>query len=266
MRVVLVVTILVAVCLLLSDSVPLEGSVEDELNIYKAQVRVVYRQLAKECPQVRISKRQVDDNLGHLEIQKILYDELFKKLIECKKMKSRMSEFENLGPVNNTDQETSTTTAKATPTTTKQTTLITLTQPVECQQAVNYTQSWRRNHEGSGIRPGGPDSQEGYACDFGESSSRWFRFSGAAGTHMLDSCPKRRSCGTRYSYWTDEKLPKDIGAESTINVYGVYKHNCKWFKETVKVMRCSWDTSHDLIYRQILNKNESCTSAFCGTI
>ena len=91
----------------------------------------------------------------------------------------------------------------------------------------------------------------------------WFRFSGAAGTHMLDSCPKRNSCGTFYPYWTDERMPSQIGVEATVKVYGVNDGNCKKYSLSVEVMRCSWNTPHDLIYKHT-NYQYICGSAFCG--
>lgn len=60
--------------------------------------------------------------------------------------------------------------------------------PLECQTATNLTQSWRMEHNGGGIRGGGPNayfntsgSNQGYACDLRRSLG-WFRFAGPAGT------------------------------------------------------------------------------------
>ena len=130
--------------------------------------------------------------------------------------------------------------------------------------AVNYTQSWRNDHEGSDIKPSGSLSDTGYACDFGASSSQWFRFSGAAGTHMLDSCPKWKSCGTLTPFWTDERMPKAIGVETMVEVYGVREDNCRYYTKNIKVIRCTWDTSYDFIYKKTDDALTNCNQAFCS--
>ena len=211
MRVLLVVAVLVAHCLLLSESALLDGSTEHELIIYKERVRSVSIRLANECPSYIRNRRELFDNHETLlEIERDVFEKLTRKLIECRiqnKAKSTTTTGFTTTPVRSqttsiiTDKATyfsieqtttapavvalSTTTKQTTPTTTKQTTPITTkqttptttapTQPVECQQAVNYTQSWRRDHKGSNIKPGGLHSDVGYACDLGASSSQWFR-------------------------------------------------------------------------------------------
>ena len=54
--------------------------------------------------------------------------------------------------------------------------------PKECLTATNFTQSWRLDHKGSDIRPGGPDANRiGWACEV-RKDLQWFRFSGEGGT------------------------------------------------------------------------------------
>ena len=55
--------------------------------------------------------------------------------------------------------------------------------PEECLSATNLTESWRMDHNSSHIRPGGPNSDHGFACDF-RPSLQWFRFTGEAGKHI----------------------------------------------------------------------------------
>ena len=50
----------------------------------------------------------------------------------------------------------------------------------DCQTATNLTESWRMDHNGTDIKPGGPNSFRGYACDLRHSLG-WFRFTGSAG-------------------------------------------------------------------------------------
>ena len=72
-----------------------------------------------------------------------------------------------------------------TPTATNYTTTSTTTNelPEECSSATNLTESWRMDHNSSHIRPGGPNSDHGFACDF-RPSLQWFRFTGKAGKHI----------------------------------------------------------------------------------
>ena len=82
---------------------------------------------------------------------------------------------------------------------------------------------------------------------------------------MLNSCPKFESCGTWLPYWTDDPMPQDVGVVSDIQAYGVYKGICDLLTAKVKVMRCSWDTDYDLIYKYVGSyMNLGCTRAFCG--
>ena len=53
--------------------------------------------------------------------------------------------------------------------------------PAECLSATNLTDSWRMDHDGKGLKGGGPNADfVGRACDF-RKSLQWFRFTGAAG-------------------------------------------------------------------------------------
>ena len=91
-------------------------------------------------------------------------------------------------------------------------------------------------------------------------------FTEAAGNKTLDSCPGLTSCGTYYPYWTDGTMPTVVGVETTVTAYGVYKTDCRNIQMQVKVMRCSWDTPHDLIYKQTSNYTGTCHEAFCRTM
>ena len=93
------------------------------------------------------------------------------------------------------------------------------------------------------------------------------------GTHLLNKCPKYRSCGSNVGIWTDEDMPTDIGVSTNVTAYGSasrdYSSNCKYVTIQVEVMRCSL-IDHDFIYRYISNNAystkypDSCVFAFCG--
>ena len=297
MRVLLAVLL---VCItLLTESTILEGSVDKELNIYKAQVRVIYDLLAKDCPHRLLFKRAAPEDLEtRLEVQTQLYERLLKELIDCRNEVfaiTNTSKGEQTTPMNlttptttkartipTTHKTSSTFTTAVTSKTTASTTIPTTTttiptisttipmttlasnQPIECQKAINYTEYWRRDHSGAHIKPGGVDSYSGYNCDLNSNDTNWFRFSGAAGNQMLNTCPKPESCGTKYPLWTDDIMPKEIGMEMTVDTYEPRKNNCKQYKFKVRVMRCSWDTNHDLIYKQTNFVGGYCFRGFCG--
>ena len=254
-----------------SQPTTVKVSVEKEVNILDAKIRHVYDLIAVECGAYMISRRDIPkDDPFRVKILNGVYQRLLHQLKECSKEPSRRSTTKmttstimQTTPVT-TKPMVSTTTEQTT--TTQQTTATTTApnQPVECQQAVNYTQSWRRDHKGSGTKPGGLYSNGGYACDLHNNLTQWFRFSGDAGTHMLDSCPKWRSCGTFYPLWTDEKMPTQIGVVNKIYIYGVWKDDCKWVLREMEVMRCSWDSQNDLIYNRLSADTKTCSEAFCG--
>lgn len=152
------------------------------------------------------------------------------------------------------------TTATMNSTTTAQTSVI----PKECLAAVSFTEKWRADKNGSDFRPGGPHSEDGYTCDL-HKSSQWFRFSGAAGSQMLSSCPEVNSCGTNFPLWTDATMPQKVGVSKSITAYSVQENGyCQEWTVRTLVMRCSWDTDHDFIYRPAIKLNRSCREAYCG--
>ncbi|XP_067931901.1 uncharacterized protein DDB_G0290587-like [Watersipora subatra] len=152
-----------------------------------------------------------------------------------------------------------------TATTDKPTTIIKYTTPPECfGNVITFTDSWRRDYNGSNIKPGGKYSKNGYACDQHTAFKGWFRFAGAAGNRLLDTCPERFSCGTNFPFWTDEKMPTEIGVLTTINVYGRIAR-CKSLKRELVVMKCS-SAPYDYIYQQTTYYTSRCQAAFCSML
>ncbi|XP_067944635.1 uncharacterized protein [Watersipora subatra] len=148
------------------------------------------------------------------------------------------------------------------------TTPFTATIPVECRTAQNLSEYWRMEHHGGDIRPRlDPESEIGYACDLHE-SLEWFRFVGAAGNRFLNTCPPFRSCGGQFSFWTDSEMPQKIGVVSRIFVYSRYSEETNWSCrgaiEDAYVIRCSWDTDYDFVYRVDGPNENECFAAFCG--
>ena len=136
-------------------------------------------------------------------------------------------------------------------------------QPEECQTAINLTEYWRSDNSGSHVRPGG-----GYNCDFRDMNMNyaerpWFRFASDAGNMMLDSCPPSYSCGAQSGLWTNETMPTAVGEAMETHVFGSWADGCKSYKYSILVMRCSYDTLYDYIYKLNVSSS-SCYLSFCG--
>lgn len=163
-----------------------------------------------------------------------------------------------------TPEGTGTTTPKTIPTTGRaEVDKTTAYEYPECTDAVDFNQSWRLDHNGSHIRPGGHKSYNGYACDFNTEHIEWFRFTGLAGSRILDKCPPEYSCGTLIAYWTDEWMPSRLGERKLITVYGAESStDCKLDTLQVVSMRCR---DNSLVFKlEDWIWKETCALAFCG--
>ena len=141
------------------------------------------------------------------------------------------------------------------------TTNISVLLPVECVNAVDLTQSWRKDHNGTNISY----KANTHHCNPREmvaAGRPWFRIAGQAGNRLLDRCVPVKSCGTYVPLWSNATMPLTIGMAKSIDVYGHWKSICTFFKCEVSVMRCS-DAAHDFIYRYD-DSLDSCDFAFCG--
>ena len=133
----------------------------------------------------------------------------------------------------------------------------------ECLSAISLTESWRNVNAGTNIVPSG-----GHNCDLRDMSNNyperpWFRFVGDAGNMMLNSCPPTRSCGTLAGIWTDQEMPSVLGKSTEVSIFASYSGICKYLIKSILVMRCSYDTSYDFIYRYI-DSYTTCAFSFCG--
>ncbi|XP_067930313.1 uncharacterized protein [Watersipora subatra] len=134
----------------------------------------------------------------------------------------------------------------------------------ECLTATNFTRAWRSDINQTDIRPGfGEHSIDGYSCDL-HNDLEWFRFTEAAGNRLLDTCPPWKTCGTNYPIWSDAELPTQVGVASTIFVYVREQYDCRDQAKKALVIRCSWDTDNDLIYKYDSTKYSTCSIGFCG--
>ena len=215
-----------------------------ESAILRDKINTIYDLLDKCHSSRKNYKRELMDLSNdeidiHINFQKLLYEKLVEKLIECKR------------------NAASPTTNGTTPTTAK---MVATTYPAAatpCQRARNLT--------GSNLQLGKTESDAEYACGYNPASSEWFRFAGASANQILDQCPKGYQSKKNVVYWTDDWMPKLIEIEAEVEVYGSSGDNCKSFTRKLSVIRCSWDASHDFIYRKASDYNTAgYQTAFCG--
>lgn len=214
-----------------------------QLERHRAKNRILHDTLISEnCtdPAGDVTRRELPktsrDGILY-ELEEKFQEELIQMLIKCRKEKLSTS---------------------TTPTTTSTTARTGRLNPQECHRAVALTDSWRRDINGSGLNAGK------YNCDTRwmiESGRPWFRFSGEAGNHLLNSCPPQFSCGTNVGLWSDEPMPGNIGIVTAITAYGSFYKNCKQFNKSVSVIRCSYALG-DFVYRY--DGDEHCDFGFCG--
>ena len=100
------------------------------------------------------------------------------------------------------------------------------------------------------------------------------------GNQILNRCPELFSCGSLLPFWTDDRPPATLGQVHNITFYGstlIYRrvgylnievvNGCKEVRRKGKVMRCSWSTEYDLIYKYAEEYHDvECVQTFCGMI
>ncbi|XP_067947119.1 oncoprotein-induced transcript 3 protein-like [Watersipora subatra] len=206
-------------------------SEKEEVHIRETKIQIL-RELLYNCTKVSLPAEKKTSDLAQLDKR---YNALKKHYIRCK------------------TPPTTTSTTILPPTTTLSPAL------QNCRDATNFSQPWRK--DGNNHLPK-DYNYNGYACDM-TSALKWFRFTGAAGTQMLNRCPTT-SCGTFFPYWTEDRMPTTVGVETTISAYtrNVYEVCRKQHRVDVKVIRCS--SAADYIYRYSGPIRDSCFHAFCG--
>lgn len=247
-----------------------------ELARYHEEVKILHDKLISEgCenPEVAKTRRSLlvptADNLK-LEVKKELYENLINMLVECRQYKlktSAISSTQNPSttpslPPPTSSVTTSTHKTSTTPSSTPGSTSPSTPLPSECLNAMNLTESWRREHKGADVKPIGG----AYNCDTRamiDAKRPWFRFVGAAGSHLSTVCvPHHNSCGTVAPMWSDDPMPSDVGLAVSFNMYVFWSKNCKLEIKKYSVIRCSSARS-DFVYRYDDNDGH-CDLGFCG--
>lgn len=215
------------------DVIDLLDDTQPDLRLYKARNRLLHKMLVDECSEelhkrIRREIQEITSPSVRLEVERALYHKLVDLLVICRRGGDAR--------------------AVETPI------------PTECHIAFNYTEAWRKDHSGSMYQPGGQ-----YHCDTNpnklEQARRWFRISGAAGTHLLDTCPPGYSCGSHGADWTDAEMPSLVGVPRQVDMYVSWDGNCKFSTRPLLVMRCS-SHANDFVYKYV--GPLGCNNVFCG--
>ena len=217
-----------------------------EFERYKERVKVLHEMLRAECKDVQLSRMRrdlsSDVSKTQQEVEIILYERMTRMLIECR------SSLKSTKDTTGTEVETTT-----------EATTTTVPEEVEnCQSAINLTESWRQH---SAIYKVNND----WECDtkkMVENGRPWFRFTGSAGNILSDHCKNQFSCGTKSPMWSDAEMPTEVYKQATVIAHVSHAGNCKFSTREISVIRCSTDTSYDLVYRYL--GNDQCFLAFCG--
>lgn len=108
---------------------------------------------------------------------------------------------------------------------------------------VNLTHSWRNLYDGNDLL----NTDKAALSE----SKAWFRFVGDAGRRLKDTCPTQYSCGSTGAYWSDEKMPANVGESVEFRMYESWSSDglskCKEKSYKAKATRCS--KQGDFVYK-----------------
>lgn len=265
----LAVFVLTAVTLTTAETIALNHA-RTELYVYRKRVEFLREELEAQCPEYAVSDPGLErrglakDTFLHeasIKVEKNLYNNLLELFIEC-----RLAQ-QNGGPttarsqttlkkvprattkkVFRTTQQKKTQPTHPTKATTlrQKTTIKSSSNPCTSPSTVNLTEIWRNDYKHILGKEFRHDDTKLLT------ETTWFRFTGAAGSQLKNSCPLWYSCGAGAAYWTDATtMPKKVGEILKINVYeswakGFPSEECKRRKFVSTVMRCS---SNKFVYR-----------------
>ena len=94
-------------------------------------------------------------------------------------------------------------------------------------------------------------------CDSGL-STKWYRFSAAAGAAMPESCVPKNQCGTHAPGWLNGKNPTVAEGVVSRQVCYHWSSNCCLWKNNIRVRNCGG------FYVYELRKPPACQLRYCG--
>ena len=85
----------------------------------------------------------------------------------------------------------------------------------------------------------------------------WYRFQGAAGNRMPNTCPPTRRCGTNALGWLDGQHPSVLEGVVTRKVCYHWENNCCKWSNNIKIRNCGGYYVYELI------EPPSCSLRYC---
>mgnify|MGYP001795396270 CR=1 FL=1 len=203
--------LLLAVSLSASGNIISQHEQKIPLYLIRLRTKLTTTTLHEKCPHLIehdkfVEKRDIDTYDGFLKeqnyaIEMQVYNHVQALLKQCyDQLKSTRPR-----PTTLPTTTTTLTTTKTTPTTTS------ILLPPQCTSSatLNLTESWRNNYSETDLK----NSDAKILLP----GLTWFRFTGAAGNLLKNSCPPSGySCGSAGGYWSDSPLPTQIG--ETVNI------------------------------------------------
>ena len=87
----------------------------------------------------------------------------------------------------------------------------------------------------------------------------WYRFTGAAGSEMPQSCVPTYHCGTHAPGWLNGEHPKVADGIVTREVCYHWSNNCCRWKNNIRIRNCGKFYVYELV------KPPACSLRYCGT-
>lgn len=241
-----------------------------EIVRYQRRNAILHDMLVADgCPDLFVIRQKrelftpsVDDI--QLVVEKQMYEELSSAVVDCKRriLLPGATTTNSTKPAQMTTMPDSLTSTMSPPSTSA------IPIPTQCLRAINLTESWRKDNKGKKIKPndGKPHCESKFMIPLG---LPWFRFSGAAGTQLLNTCPPAYSCGSNGAMWSGQRTPTVVGKVtrftfySSSNYYNQQPQKCYLKSYAGEVIRCS-SMPGDFVYRVTEKQWGGCDYAFCG--
>jgi len=97
-----------------------------------------------------------------------------------------------------------------------------------------------------------------YRCDRDDLVPGWYRFQGAAGDRMADTCVPERHCGTHYPGWLSGAHPTVAEGVVTRSVCSSYSNICCNWYQNIRIKNCG----EYFVYE--LPRTYYCPARYCG--
>ena len=134
------------------------------------------------------------------------------------------------------------------------------TAPVCFEPYTTLSESYRRES----VRGRKPYNCDPDKLDF----TSWYRFNLTTGENgILDHCPRRDTCGTRFPVWMNDSHPEQFGAIKLVTMYGSSKgassDNCFWKSGSARVTKCNVTGDIFYLYQLWRPTIRNCGASYC---